>query len=91
MNGFHIILIYFVVVNLIGSLLLYIDKQRAVHNQWRISEKTLHIWELLGGIFSMLPLSYYIRHKNQKNSYRFISWLIAIAWTSFIFLITHYW
>lgn len=89
MNGFHIILIYFVVVNLIGSLLLYIDKQRAVHNQWRISEKTLHIWELLGGIFSMLPLSYYIRHKNQKASYWLISWSIAITWTALIILLLH--
>lgn len=84
------IIIYLFIVNCIGCLLLLIDKQRARKGKWRVPEKQLHLCELLGGIFCMLPFYYYIRHKNRKASFWIISWLIAIAWTTFIFLITHY-
>ena len=37
------IIIYFVVINLIGFLIMYIDKQKAKKGKWRIPEKTLFI------------------------------------------------
>ncbi|MBO7234772.1 MAG: DUF1294 domain-containing protein [Paludibacteraceae bacterium] len=83
-------IIYLFIVNLIGSSLLMIDKHKAIKSKWRIPEKRLHLFELAGGIFSMLPLSYFIHHKNRKNSYRIISWLIALAWTALIILIVYH-
>ena len=37
------IVIYFIVINIIGLLAMYIYKQKAKKGKWRISEKTLFI------------------------------------------------
>lgn len=37
------IVIYFVVINIIGFLIMYIDKQKAKKGKWRIPEKVLFI------------------------------------------------
>ena len=37
------IIMYFVVINIIGFLIMYIDKQKAKKGKWRIPEKTLFI------------------------------------------------
>ena len=43
-------IIYFIIINLIGFVLMYIDKKRAKYGRWRIPEKTLimvrNIWWL---------------------------------------------
>lgn len=37
------IIIYFIVINIIGFLIMYIDKQNAKKGKWRIPEKVLFI------------------------------------------------
>lgn len=37
------IIIYFIAINIIGFLIMYIDKQKAKKGKWRIPEKTLFI------------------------------------------------
>ena len=37
------IIIYFVIINILGFLIMYIDKQKAKKGKWRIPEKTLFI------------------------------------------------
>ena len=37
------IIIYFVIINIIGFLIMYIDKQKAKKGKWRIPEKMLFI------------------------------------------------
>ena len=37
------IIIYFIIINLLGFLIMYIDKQKAKRGKWRIPEKTLFI------------------------------------------------
>lgn len=36
-------LIYLAAINIIGFLIMFIDKKRAIKNKWRIPEKTLFI------------------------------------------------
>ena len=36
-------IIYLIIINLIGFLIMYIDKQKAKKGKWRIPEKTLFI------------------------------------------------
>lgn len=43
------IIIYFIVINIIGFLIMFIDKQKAKKGAWRIPEKTLFIITALGG------------------------------------------
>lgn len=37
------IIIYFIAINIIGFLIMYIDKQKAKQGKWRIPEKALFI------------------------------------------------
>lgn len=37
------IILYFIIINLIGFFIMYIDKQKAKKGKWRIPEKTLFI------------------------------------------------
>ena len=43
------IIIYFVVINVIGFLIMFIDKRKAKKGAWRIPEKTIFIITALGG------------------------------------------
>lgn len=82
----YIIIIYIFVINLISGIIFHTDKKNAVKNKKRIPEKTLHLLELSGGVFTILILSYIIRHKNIKKSYILITYIIFFLWI-LIFLI----
>ena len=60
------ILIYFLVMNIITFLLMGYDKHEAKVNQWRISEKALFLFCLLGGSIGGICGMYAFRHKTQK-------------------------
>lgn len=60
------IIIYVLFINLIGLLIMYIDKKKAKYGKWRISEKTLLIVALLGGSIGTIIGMYWFRHKTQK-------------------------
>ena len=42
-------LIYFAVMNILGLVVMGVDKWKAKHNAWRIPEKTLFLVSILGG------------------------------------------
>lgn len=58
--------IYLVVINLIGLLIMYIDKRKAKYGRWRIPEKTLLLVAMLGGSIGTITGMYIFRHKTQK-------------------------
>lgn len=60
------IIIYLLAINLIGLLVMYIDKKKARYGRWRIAEKTLLIVALLGGSIGTIIGMYWFRHKTQK-------------------------
>ena len=60
------IIIYLLSINLIGILIMYIDKKKAKYGRWRIPEKTLLIIALLGGSIGTITGMYWFRHKTQK-------------------------
>lgn len=55
------------------------DKARAVDTEWRVSENTLHLLELLGGWPGALFAQQCLRHKTAKPGYQVIFWLIVTA------------
>ena len=63
------IIIYFLIINLIGFLVMYIDKQKAKKGKWRIPEKTLFIITGLGGGIGTIIGMYTFRHKTQKIAF----------------------
>ena len=55
-------------------------KIAAAKKRRRISELTLHLFEIAGGVFFNLILMYFIHHKNRKFSYWIWTWFILIIW-----------
>lgn len=55
------------------------DKTSAQDGEWRVSENTLHLLELLGGWPGALLAQQCLRHKTVKSSYQVIFWLIVAA------------
>ena len=60
------IIIYLIIINIIGFLVMYIDKQKAKKGKWRIPEKTIFIITVLGGGIGTIAGMYTFRHKTQK-------------------------
>jgi len=80
-------LTYLVIINLVSGFVFSIDKNAAIKGRRRIPERTLHVLELLGGVFANLILMYTLRHKNRKFSYWVWTWVIGIGWGSFVLYI----
>lgn len=53
------------------------DKDMAVEREWRVSENTLHLLELLGGWPGALFAQQCLRHKTAKLGYQVVFWLIV--------------
>ena len=60
------IIIYLIIINIIGFLVMYMDKQKAKKGKWRIPEKTIFIITVLGGGIGTISGMYAFRHKTQK-------------------------
>lgn len=65
------IIIYITIINLIGFSLMYMDKQRAIRQKYRISEGTLWFIALIGGsVGSTLAMNTF-RHKTQHFQFKY--------------------
>lgn len=73
------IVIYLVIVNIIGFLAMYLDKQKAKKGSWRIQEKTLMMLTALGGGIGTLTGMYVFRHKTKKLKFTIGIPVIIIA------------
>ena len=59
------LLIYLLIINAVGFLLMLIDKWKAKHHRWRIPEATLMGVAALGGSVGSLLGMYTVRHKTK--------------------------
>ena len=59
-------IIYFIVINIIGFFIMWLDKRKAIKGSWRIPEKTLFVITALGGGIGTIAGMYTFRHKTQK-------------------------
>ncbi len=78
MNSF--LIFYFLIISLIGVFIFAVDKRAAKRGRRRIPEKILHLFELLGGVFLMLPAMHIFHHKNKKFGYYILTYLILLVW-----------
>ena len=62
---------YIAIVSLILCILMYVDKERAIKKEWRISEKTLLILGFFGGAIGGVLGMYLFRHKTKHNAFAF--------------------
>ena len=64
----YIVIVYLLIINLLGFFSMCIDKYKAKHNKWRIPEKTLFLFAILGGSIGSIAGMYTFRHKT-KHTY----------------------
>jgi len=71
---------YIGIINLLSGLIFTFDKNAAIKGRRRIPERTLHLFEMIGGVFANIFLMYALHHKNRKFSYWIWTWLIMTGW-----------
>ena len=74
-----ILLIYVLIINLLGFGAMFLDKQKAKNGKWRIPEKTLFLFALLGGSIGTNLGMRLFRHKTKHWYFKFGMPLILIA------------
>lgn len=57
--------LYLVLLNMIGILIMYVDKTKAKKKAWRIPEKTLFLVSVLGGSIGIWMGMYIFHHKTK--------------------------
>ena len=57
-----------------------IDKSRAIHEEWRISEKMLFTMALVGGFWGVVLASELFHHKSSKLSFLVVVYGIMALW-----------
>ncbi|MEZ8108288.1 DUF1294 domain-containing protein [Vibrio splendidus] len=81
------LLVWYLVIGVVTFFVYAKDKRAAINGNWRVPEKTLHIFSVAGGWLGALIAQEKLRHKTQKQPFRSIYWLTvvinvaAFAWT----------
>lgn len=77
------IILYFIVINIFGFFIMWLDKRKAKKGAWRIPEKTLFIITALGGGIGTIAGMYTFRHKTQK-----IQFVIGLPFITILEIVT---
>lgn len=70
MDAILIFFVYLLLVNIVAFSLMGIDKKKAKKKEYRIPEKTLFMWAVLGGSVGSLAGMYLFRHKTKHPSFQ---------------------
>lgn len=73
---------YIIILNLTNFVLYGIDKYKARHNKWRISEKTLLTFSLVAGMGGFLGMEIF-HHKTREKKF-YLANLIGMALTIYL-------
>ncbi|MEZ8123157.1 DUF1294 domain-containing protein [Vibrio splendidus] len=83
------LLVWYLVIGVVTFFVYAKDKRAAINGNWRVPEKTLHTFSVAGGWLGALIAQDKLRHKTQKQPFRFIYWLtVAINVASFVWTLT---
>jgi uncharacterized membrane protein YsdA (DUF1294 family) len=65
----------YLLLSLVAFVFYGVDKRNAIKARRRVSEKTLHLWAVIGGWPGALVAQKIFRHKTQKRSFIMMLWL----------------
>ena len=85
-----LILIYLLIVNALGFLLMLVDKRKAQKNLWRIPESTLLLMAAIGGSIGSIAGMYKFRHKTKHWQFVIGMPAILILQLALAFLLLRY-
>jgi uncharacterized membrane protein YsdA (DUF1294 family) len=75
----NIAILYLIIMNIAGLLVMGIDKEKARRKAWRIPERTLFLVSLLGGSFGTWLGMYLFRHKTKH-------WYFVVGMPAILFI-----
>ena len=75
----RIILLYLIIVNAAGFLLMLVDKYKAKKKAWRIPEATLFLFAIFGGSLGSTLGMFAFRHKTRHWYFTVINVLGTLA------------
>lgn len=81
-----LILLYLLIINAVGFLLMLVDKRKAQKKLWRIPESTLFTAAAFGGSIGCLAGMYCFRHKTKHLTFTlgmpaiFIAQIALVIW-----------
>lgn len=78
---------YFLIMNIIGFVIMGVDKNRAKKNKWRIKEQTLFLVAGIGGSAGSILGMKYFRHKTKHRSFVIGMPVIFLAQIVILFLL----
>ena len=61
----ELLAIYLILINICGFCSMWLDKRKAVRHKWRIPEKTLFLFAILGGSPGSILGMHIFRHKTK--------------------------
>jgi uncharacterized membrane protein YsdA (DUF1294 family) len=67
---------YLVIVNIVSFAIMGIDKSRAKRKAWRIPERRLFLFAIIGGSIGSILGMYYFKHKTKHPKFVFGYWII---------------
>jgi uncharacterized membrane protein YsdA (DUF1294 family) len=73
------VLSVYLLLSIIGFILVYVDKRKAIRHDWRIPEKTFFLLGLIGGAVGIWAGMFSFHHKTRKTKF------VAILLADFIF------
>lgn len=80
------IIVYLVIINIVSFLIYGVDKYKAIHNKWRISENFLMGLALAGGFAGAFAGMQLFRHKTKHIKFVIGVPLITVLWFIIFFL-----
>ena len=84
-----VLLAWYLVIGSVTFVVYAKDKRAAINGNWRVPEKTLHIFSVAGGWLGALIAQDKLRHKTQKQPFRAIYWLtVVINIAAFLWTLT---
>lgn len=64
-----ILYLYLIAINIIGLIMMGVDKSKAKNHQWRIPEKTLILVAVIGGSLGSIIGMHTFRHKTKHAKF----------------------
>lgn len=77
-------IIYLIIINILTFIMYGADKFFAIKHYYRISEKILYLFSVIGGVLGALFAMFFFRHKTLKLKFYFVNILFLILWSVII-------
>ena len=82
--------VYLVIVNIVGFVMMGIDKKKAIRGAWRIPEASLFLVALIGGSIGSILGMQTFRHKTKHWYFKYgmpAILILQVAVVAFLFLL----